>query len=85
MFGIVTLGSVALVKKHPTYVLFFLMTLIYGFGTGLGISQTSAIVYGGALVFPLLFDKLVRRVDTVTCPVCHQPRRVGEGQCDIRH
>jgi len=80
LFYIVTLGSIVLIKKHPTYVLFFLMTLVYGFGTGLGISQTSAIVYGGALVFPLLYDRLVRRIDTSTCPTCKQPRHTG-GMC----
>ena len=78
LFFVVTLGSVLLIRRYPTFILFYIATIVYGFGTGLGMNHLSAILYGGAVAFPLLADKLLRRVYTPTCPVCKQSRLSGE-------
>ena len=82
MYLVATLGSILLVRKYPTYILFYMATLTYGFGTGLGMNHLSSLVYGGALAFPLLADKLLKRLNTEVCPVCKQPRHSGEEICD---
>jgi hypothetical protein len=51
------------IKRHLPYVVFYVMTLAYAWGTGLGLTHMTAMVYGGALIFPLVcsdFDWMSR-------------------------
>jgi hypothetical protein len=42
------------IKKYPTYVVFWVMSMIYAWATGLGITHTATMIYSGSLVFPLV-------------------------------
>jgi hypothetical protein len=52
-------GGVFLIKKYPTEIVFCIITLLYSFGSGLGVSHTSSLIYSGILVFPLVFHHFV--------------------------
>ncbi|MBU2118738.1 MAG: hypothetical protein KJ954_14215 [Alphaproteobacteria bacterium] len=41
-------------KKYPAYATFWVMSMVYAWATGLGITHTSTMIYSGALVFPLV-------------------------------
>lgn len=44
-------------RKYPTYAVYWLVTMVYAWGTGLGITHTSSMVYAGALIFPLVANE----------------------------
>ena len=51
-------------KRYPVYAAFLALALIYGFGTGLGITHLSSLCYAGALALPLVAGRfrLVERI-----------------------
>lgn len=51
-------------KKYPEFVLFLLMTFFYAWGTGLGLTHTSSVVYASALIFPIVAYefKIIERI-----------------------
>ena len=81
VYLMLTACSLAFIRKYPTYVTFYLITLLYGFGAGLGMSQISAVLYGGALVFPFMVSGVLRRVGTTKCPMCGQNRHEERLAC----
>lgn len=54
VFLILTVPILWFWRKYPEYVLFWALSLIYAWGTGLGITHTSTMLYSGALVWPLV-------------------------------
>jgi hypothetical protein len=54
VYFIATLPILYYYKKYPVYATAFLMGMLYGWGSGLGITQLSTLLYVGALVTPLL-------------------------------
>jgi hypothetical protein len=63
---IMTLPIVYYVKKYYEYVVLLIVTFVYAFGAGLGITHLSTLIYTGCLIFPIvayefkLSDKLGR-------------------------
>lgn len=49
-----TAPIILFIKKYPAYVMFWIMSMVYAWATGLGITHTATMVYSGALVFPLV-------------------------------
>ncbi len=45
-------------KKYPEYAMFWVMTIAYCWGTGLGRTHASQFIYCGALAFPLVMHEL---------------------------
>jgi len=44
-------------KKYPAYAIFWLLTTLYAWGSGLGITHVSTIMYSGAITFPLVANE----------------------------
>lgn len=51
---LLTTPIILFIRKYPSYVIFWAMSMFYAWATGLGITHTSTMVYSGALVFPLV-------------------------------
>ena len=66
---ILTAGCLPLIKKHPTYITFYITTIMYSVFAGLGVSHMSTTVYSGALVFPLIADWVLERFPSVKSAV----------------
>jgi hypothetical protein len=53
-------------KKYPEYVVLFVVSNVYAWGSGLGMAHISCLIYVGAIIFPLvvyeynLIDKVVK-------------------------
>jgi hypothetical protein len=45
-------------KKYPEYAFFLIIAVVYAWGTGLGVTHTSTMIYTGVLVFPLVAHEL---------------------------
>jgi len=43
------------IKKYPEYVVLLIAANLYAWGSGLGMTHLSSLVYVGALIFPLVF------------------------------
>jgi hypothetical protein len=54
VFVILTIPILYLYKKYPVYATFWLVAMLYGCGTGLGVTHLSCLVYAGALALPLI-------------------------------
>jgi hypothetical protein len=63
-FVVMTVPLLFMIRRYPAYATFLLITLIYGLGTGLGVTHLSTLVYSGALALPLIAGRfrLVERV-----------------------
>jgi len=44
-------------KKYPAYAIIWLLTTAYAWGSGLGITHVSTIMYSGAITFPLVANE----------------------------
>jgi hypothetical protein len=64
VFLVMTVPLLFMVKRYPVYAAFMLLALIYGLGTGLGVTHLSTLIYAGALALPLIAGRfrLVERI-----------------------
>lgn len=76
---ILTIGGLALFKQYPVYVLFWIFSLVYAFGTGIVVNHVSTILYSGALLVPLIAHHL-RIVERVKGGTRQLIAKIGEKQ-----
>ncbi len=57
---VILTGAILLfIKKYPTIVAFYILSIGYGFSLGLGVYQAAIMLYSGALTFPLVVYNIV--------------------------
>jgi len=56
-FLVMTAPILRYFKKYPEYATYWIVTMMYAWGTGLGITHASSMVYAGALTFPLVANE----------------------------
>ena len=57
-FAVLTLPIIIYFRKYPVYVTFWLVATFYAYGSGLGLTHLSTVVYIGALSFPFVAHEL---------------------------
>lgn len=57
-FMVFTLPILYYFRKHPEYAALYLIGMLYAWGTGLGITQLSVLLYIGAMVTPVIGGEL---------------------------
>jgi hypothetical protein len=61
-YVLLTLPIVFWIKKYPVYVATYLISLWYAWGFGIAPDKMSAMLYSGAIVFPLLCHEYYARI-----------------------
>ena len=62
-------------KKYPEYIALWICAMVYAWGSGLGITHLSCMLYVGVLIFPLvvyefnLYERLVKFLQSVNPPM----------------
>ena len=60
-YAFLTLPILLFVKKYPVYVATYLISLWYAWGFGIAPDKMVSMLYGGALVFPLIVHEVYER------------------------
>lgn len=61
-YALLTLPILFLIKKYPAYVATYLIVLWYAWGFGIAPDKMSAMLYSGALVFPIIVYELYPKI-----------------------
>lgn len=69
-YVVVTIPILYYFKKYPVYAILWLVSMLYAWGTGLGVTHMSCLLYVGALVIPLVAYELhIMGRETETIPI----------------